>query len=226
VDGVRGLAVERKGRRVGFGSGAAGALIAVLSRRGLLGRIDALVWLPRRVVRYALRHAQGLSVYRRVGRRAAIAFEIVEAREPDLQAVHRLYNAHEAYRRSEPDPHVTNWVAKVGGHVAGFVQLTARQPGGSAWGGHWLFSLIVQPRFRGLGIGEALTLKVVAKSAADGSKDLRLAVFEDNLTAIALYAKLGFEPITVDALEPGFAEEQAQTGRRRIVMCKRMGTDA
>ncbi len=217
------VAVERKGRRVRFGTGSAGACIAALSRRGLLGRIHAVAFLPRRAAGFALRHAQGLSVYRKAGRRAALAFEIAEAIEADLEAVHRLYNVQVPYRRSPPDPLVTNWVAKVDGRVAGFVQLTTRPEEGSGWGGHWLFSLMVQPRFRGLGIGEALTRQVVDRSVAGGAPDLRLAVFEDNFGAIALYAKLGFDRVTVEVLEPGFVREKAETGRRRIVMRRDLG---
>jgi len=83
------VAVERKGRPVRFGTGSAGACIAALSRRGLLGRLHALALLPRRAARFALRRAQGLSAYRKVGRRAGFAFEIAEASEADIEAVHR-----------------------------------------------------------------------------------------------------------------------------------------
>jgi hypothetical protein len=60
------VSVERKGRRVGFGSGAAAAMIAALSRRGLLRPIYTLMALPRRAVGYALRHTLGWC--KRIGR--------------------------------------------------------------------------------------------------------------------------------------------------------------
>ena len=215
--------VERSGRRVGFGQGFVGAVIAALNRHEVLGRANALMRLPRRAAGLALRQAQRLPAYRTLGRRLAPAFEIEVATESDLEVVHRQHNPFVPYRRCPPDPQVTNWVARIGTHIVGFVQVTTRPEQGSGWGGHWLFSLSVQPCFRGLGIAAALTRQVVARSIADGAPDLRLAVFEDNARAIALYAKSGFERITVAALEPGFEQEQAQTGRRRIVMKRQLG---
>ena len=52
------VAVERKGRPVRFGTGPAGACIAALSRRGLLGRLHAVALLPRRAAGFALRQAR------------------------------------------------------------------------------------------------------------------------------------------------------------------------
>jgi ribosomal protein S18 acetylase RimI-like enzyme len=147
------------------------------------------------------------------------------ASEAECEIFHRQQNPLLPHRRSAPDPDVTNWVAKVGSRIVGFVQLTNRPEDGSGWGGHWLFSLSVQPRHRGLGIGDALTKAVVDRSVADGASSLRLAVYEDNFCAVRLYEKLGFEKIVVRALEPGFLEEKAARGRRRIVMQKRLGRD-
>ena len=113
----------------------------------------------------------------------------------------------------------------MGPRIVGFVQLTSRPEEGSGWGGHWLFSLSVQPRYRGLGIGDALTQAVIDRTVADGAPTLRLAVYEDNFRAVGLYEKLGFEKIVVAALEPGFLEEKAARGRRRIVMREATGRD-
>ena len=231
ADGVVGIehvhgrvvAVERGGRTVRVGLGMSGRVIAALNRGTLLGRWNILRLLPRRAAGFALRHAQGLAAFRTVGRRVAPGFSVVVASEEDRETVHRQHNPLMPYRRSAPDPHVTNWVAKVGPRVVGFVQLTNRPEDVSGWGGHWLFSLSVQPRYRGLGIGDALTQVVVERSVADGAPDLRLAVYEDNFRAIGLYEKMGFERTIVAALEPGFLEEKAARGRRRIVMQKRLG---
>lgn len=216
------VAVERRGKPVRLGLGPSGRLVAALNRTSLLERCNALVRLPRRAAGFALRQAQGLASFRSLGRRAAPAFEVVVASETDRELVHRQQSPLVPYRHGAPDPHVTNWVAKVGPRIVGFVQLTNRPEEGSGWGGHWLFSLSVQPRYRALGIGEALTAAVVDRSVADGAPDLRLAVFEDNFRAIRLYEKLGFEKITVAALEPGFQQEKAARGRRRMVMRKRL----
>jgi ribosomal protein S18 acetylase RimI-like enzyme len=47
-------------------------------------------------------------------------------------------------------------------------------------------------------------------------------VHDDNGRAIRLYRKLGFEHITLPALEPVFAAEAQQCRRRRIVMRKHL----
>jgi ribosomal protein S18 acetylase RimI-like enzyme len=233
ADGVVGIervhgrvvAVERGGKPVRVGLGMSGRLIAALNRGTLLGRCNMLLHLPRRAAGFTFRHAQGLATFRAVGRRVAPGFEIAVASEADCETVHRQHNPLMPYLRSPPDPQVTNWVAKVGPRIVGFVQLTTRSEEGSGWRGHWLLSLSVQSRYRGLGIGDALTQVVVDRSVADGAPDLRLAVYEDNFRAIGLYEKMGFERITVPVLEPVFLGEKAARGRRRIVMQKRLGRD-
>ena len=220
-DGVVGLEsilgrvvdVERDGRRVRVGFGLSGRLIAFLNRGPLLGGCTALMRLPRRAAGLALRHAQGLAVFRWLGRRVGPAFEIAVASHAECESFHH---------RGAPDPHVTTWVARTGSRTIGFAQLTTRPEEGSGWGGHWLFSLSVQARFRGLGVGAALTRAVVDRSVAAGAPDLRLALFEDDLRAIRLFEKLGFEKIVIAATEPGYLDEKAARGTRRIVMRKRL----
>jgi len=73
-------------------------------------------------------------------------------------------------------------------------------------------------------LGEALTQHVIEKARSRGATELLLAVFEDNDRAIRLYRKLGFVPVTVAALEAGFAAEKQHFGRRRIVLCKSLGS--
>jgi ribosomal protein S18 acetylase RimI-like enzyme len=56
------------------------------------------------------------------------------------------------------------------------------------------------------------------QAAEKGASELLLAVYEDNERAIRLYQKLGFQQAILSSLEPAFAAEKEQLGRRRIVM--------
>ncbi len=86
-------------------------------------------------------------------------------------------------------------------------------------------SLEVWRPYRGLGVGEALTQRVISEARARGATEVLLAVFNDNAPAGSLYRKLGFQRIVVPALEPTFEEEEEQLGRRRVVMCKQLGAE-
>jgi ribosomal protein S18 acetylase RimI-like enzyme len=80
-------------------------------------------------------------------------------------------------------------------------------------------------RFRGLGVGEALTSQVLEYARAGGAHELLLGVYEDNERAVRLYLKMGFEHITRPALEPVLAQETASAGCRRVVMRKRLSAE-
>ena len=127
--------VERNGRDVRLGTGVGGAWVAALNRGDGLMRLRASWHVPRRAASFALRRAQGLALYRAIGRRLAARVEIVEAREADMAAVHRRLNPAESYRTRPADPHVTNWVAKRGSRIIGFVQLVDHPESDSPWAG-------------------------------------------------------------------------------------------
>ena len=58
----------------------------------------------------------------------------------------------------------------------------------------WLISMWVAPEVRGQGVGEALIDAVVEWARASGVRRLLLDVGDHNRPAIALYARMGFEP--------------------------------
>ncbi|MCI0478635.1 MAG: GNAT family N-acetyltransferase, partial [Anaerolineales bacterium] len=115
-------------------------------------------------------------------------------------------------------PGVTNYVAKRGKHLFGFVQLVRHPPEHFPYVGAWLFSLVVWGRYRGMGIGEALTRRVIEQARAEDARELRLLVFADNARAINLYRKLGFEFADAPEFTQVLDDEARQTGRRRVVM--------
>lgn len=58
----------------------------------------------------------------------------------------------------------------------------------------WLISMWVAPEVRGQGVGEALIDAVVGWARASGAGRLLLDVGDHNRPAIALYARMGFQP--------------------------------
>jgi ribosomal protein S18 acetylase RimI-like enzyme len=117
-------------------------------------------------------------------------------------------------------PNLTNYVAVDGERLLGLVRLMRHPETGLSRNGHWLYSLTVRTRYRGMGLGEALTERVIHQSRLEGAAELCLNVFENNFPALALYRKLGFEPVVFPALEPELAADVQIYGRRRVTLRK------
>jgi ribosomal protein S18 acetylase RimI-like enzyme len=170
-----------------------------------------------------LHRLQNLALYRRLGRRAASSLTLREATDADQLAVQRWFNPNGDPAQSlHHNPDVTNWVAEVHGQLAGFVQLVRHPPEHAPYTGYWLFSLYTRPRWQGLGIGKTLSQAVIERARMEGAPVLDLVVYEDNVRAIRLYRKLGFEMHTLPDLETQLESERASTGRRRAVMRKNL----
>ena len=214
--------IERRGRTVHAGLGYSGALIAALNNGDHLMRVKRFLNTPRRAASYALRSLQTITLYRQLGRRIAPETVIEEACENDMEEVHNRFNSRSLYRRQPDNSDVTNWVARRSRRVLGFVQLVYHPEEHYPWVGYWLFSLQVGGLYRGLGIGEELTWRVIGKAVELGAEKLFLVVYEDNLRAMTLYDKLGFEHTTLPGLEPQLLSEKQRIGRRRIVMQKKL----
>ena len=214
--------VERDGNEARLAIGQCRRMIAFLSRFNLLTGGRKIMMLPRRIAGRILRILQSLSVYRGIVRILAPCINISEASEEDMEMVHEMFNPGVPYRRQEANPNVTNWVVKKNGRIIAFTQNVYHPEENHPWTGHWLFSLHVRARYRGAGIGAQLTEKVIAKAKEQKADAILLAVYEDNKAAIRLYQKFGFEIIMHPDLEPMLAEEKIKTGRRRIVMRKKL----
>ena len=83
------------------------------------------------------------------------------------------------------------FVAVVDGEDVGIVR---GAPDDSRADAAWLISMWVAPEVRGQGVGEALIDAVVEWARASGARRLLLDVGDHNRPAIALYARMGFEP--------------------------------
>jgi hypothetical protein len=100
----------------------------------------------RNLLRFCLAKAQNLSFYKAIARSGRWNIVIEEAKEIDMQKVNSwLFQKHktsELYKQN-----ITNFVAKKGEKVIGFVQLI-RNPNESSCAGYWLFSLSVKILYR------------------------------------------------------------------------------
>lgn len=117
-----------------------------------------------------------------------------------------------------PSPDVTNFIACRKDKIFGFVQLVRHKEDALPGSGHWLFSLYVWPLFRGMGIGEALSRRVMEQARMENVRELSLLVYEDNRAAFCMYEKLGFAKVIIPTLEKMLEEERKVFGRRRVVL--------
>ncbi len=86
---------------------------------------------------------------------------------------------------------ITAFVAVVGDSDVGLVRSV---PYGKAQETARLISLWVAPQVRGEGVGESLIDAVIEWARSNGFVTLLLGVNDDNIPAIALYTRKGFEP--------------------------------
>jgi ribosomal protein S18 acetylase RimI-like enzyme len=180
------------------------------------------LWL-RRASSRVLARLQGSTVLRALLHYCRPTFGIHAATPAELVRVAAwldLPAAHDLTAAPTTSPGLTNYVAVRGTELLGFVRLLRHPAGDVPRAGHWLYSLAVRTRYRGMGIGEKLVRHVLDQAASEGAPELLLTVFEDNSPARALYEKIGFERVTIAALETELAGDVARYGRRRIPMRK------
>ena len=214
--------VERAGRRRRLGIGPEAAVLAALSRAGVLRPAVFCTYLPRRAVGGALRRAQRAPACRRVLRRLRPDFAVVRAApadEPELARRFGLF-ANLLPRRGGMD--VTAFVARLrgddgkAGRIIGFVELVQRESTATPFDGFWIHATMVATRYRGMGVAEALMRQAVAAARDAGADEVRLTVFADNAPALALYRKLGFEPGGSPVLAERLDAEVRRGGRRQV----------
>ena len=163
---------------------------------------------------------QRTSAYRYLAGRFVRNIRIGEANDQERLLVHSWWNPGYSGTSVPSSPHTTDFVAKKGNRVVGYVQLVRRSENFKSEAGHWLFGLLVRPLYRNMGIGEALSRKVIEQASQEGARELLLLVHEDNRNAVELYRKLGFERRKIEGLEESLEKERSATGRRRVVMGK------
>ncbi|MDD4650674.1 MAG: GNAT family N-acetyltransferase [Methanothrix sp.] len=214
-------AVERNSHRVLLGLGMERRVIAALARHDLLKWIR-MPSLARKLIAMVLIKLQGAALYRKIAGKLGPEFSITQADGKDMEKVHEIWNPGGRLNSCKPDPLVKNYVAKIDSEIVGFVQRVTHPPNHHPYAGHWLFSLMVRVKARGMGIGESLCRHLIDVAREDGIEELLLLVYEDNSPAINLYRKLGFKLTKLPDLQSKLDEELLMTGRRRIIMYQRL----
>jgi ribosomal protein S18 acetylase RimI-like enzyme len=163
---------------------------------------------------------QRLPLYRVVSRLLRTPVRIKVADDREVQQVRAWLNPGLRHRPVVTDPAVTNYVARRGSAVVGFVQLVRRSPQHGTFAGYWLHSLVVRPRYRRWGIGTQLGRTVVDQARQEGAKELLLQVGSENQAAIKLYRKLGFKMAFNPTVDAQRREEQGSSAHRTVEMRK------
>ena len=162
---------------------------------------------------------QGITVYRRIVRLLHVDISVREANEEDERKFIAWLHPGRTEIHIAPDITCTCFIAEKGGRIIGSVELVRRTNKHYPYDGYWLSSLNVRIMYRGMGIGEELSQKVIAKSREEGAKELCLTVGENNHPAIRLYQKLGFQFKVVPELEKQFEQERDAHRRAMLLMC-------
>lgn len=215
--------VERNGRDVQAGLFYGRGMIAVLNRFGLLEKATSTTVQMRTYCGAGLQKLQGLEAYRRLAAHLRPSISFLEAEEHDMEEYHSTWNCDPANISYRHDPLVTNFVAKAGGKIVGFIQLVRHPESHYPYTGYWLFGLMVRVPYRGMGIGRELSMKVIEKADEEGAPELNLLVNEKNKAAISLYRQLKFEPVSIPGLEEQLDREYSETGSRRVPMKRVLG---
>jgi len=183
--------------------------------------LNNILSLPDRLPRFCMRKIQGIPFYRKLARLFWLGTGIKEADEEDIRRFNTWFKRIGGRASILRDRNVTRLVAKRGSKVVGSVQLMRFPEGSPLFTGYWLFSLIVNSFYRGMGIGEKLSRVVIEKARAEGAEELFLRVGEDNHRAINLYCKLGFRIKAMPKLdEARLNEEMVQRKHSQVIMSK------
>lgn len=166
---------------------------------------------------------QRASTYRRITRYFKPEVQILEASEWDRNDLQIFLNSGMFQFPSSKKADRRDFVAKCNNTIVGSIQLIHYKNLPSIPDGYWLVDLRVRLRYRRLGIGEALSLRVMQEAEKLGAEKLHLLVVEDNQPALQLYGKLGFRPTLIPSIEPMLADEEAKLGCRRVVLVKTLG---
>lgn len=175
----------------------------------------------KKICGYCLRKIQTVPFYRKIVRLFICRIEVKEADEEEIKEFYHWSNP-SAKIQILHNPNVTNFVAKKGEKVVGFVHLVRHCQDNNPYFGYWLSSLSVRTFYRGMGVGMALTQAVVEKAISENAKELYLLVHQDDYRAVNLYQKLGFRNIVIPSLEERLEKERLVSGRRRVVMAKEL----
>jgi RimJ/RimL family protein N-acetyltransferase len=194
--------------------------IAKHSGRGLLGKI--------------LEELQSLKLYRSSVRKLikeSVHYKI--ATPEDASSLSKLYRYTERSGLENPTDALSEqfkkpedcgywFVAKRKGRIIGSVTLSEFSGKDYPYIGWWLFGMLVNWRYRGMGIGKKLTRMAMEAALEHGASEIKLFVFEDAKPANSLYQKAGFRRSCIPELDKQLEEETRKKSRRRIVLARKI----
>ena len=146
------------------------------------------------------------------------AIDVTEAEAEDMKHIYLDLAPHIPGVYFDDQPFATNYIAVRKRKILGVVQLVRYPQGEGPFAGYWLMGLYVWPRYRGLGVGNLLSRRVIQQCRDEAAHELHLLVWEENRPAIALYRNLQFHQTALPALEDELRQERQRFGRRRIAM--------
>jgi ribosomal protein S18 acetylase RimI-like enzyme len=216
--------VERNGRVVRLALGRSGQWIGWLSGHGWLLPVARALYFPQSAAWAFLRGLQRLPVFRAWVKRFRPGYSIQQATVSDLVTVYPWLDptgdCMRNWMEQNTAPYVTGYVARQGEEILGFVRLVRSLEVDMKPAGYWLYTLQVRSRYRGMGIGLALTQRVIDQARLEGASELSLEVLENNAPAIALYRKLGFDRVRSPAIDAELAADVQKYGRQRVLLRK------
>lgn len=174
----------------------------------------------RRTVLRSVLAMQSTRVYRRLVRTVHPPYRIVEATADDLHTVYRWFDPEGTPPPRPSNPVVTDYVARSGKAVVGYVQAIYNNDQANPFFGWWAFSVQVRLRWRAMGIGRALCERILEHARAAGAHEVSLIVRETNQPAVRLYTALGFKRRIVPDLDAHLASQGFPPERHLIVMSK------
>lgn len=148
----------------------------------------------KRILGISLGTFQRLPLYKYIAKIFSNNIIIKEADNKDLRLFYSSF--YKSKKNEKPinisTKDVTRFVAKKSNKIIGFVELVIRTKENTNLKSYWLYSLMVKPFYRGIGIGKLLTQAVIKEANNRRALALYLFVNKKNYKAIRLYSNLGF----------------------------------
>lgn len=183
------IEVTRNGRHVRFGLGPERLIIAWLNSGSAWMRLKAASLAPKRAASWLVEKLQTLPFYRKMAKTQLPAHQITAAQPEEISAVyHRLYQAGIRHEH-QPGERACEFVALTKKGVVGYLKYV--QVGRPLT--HWIAVLYVWPRYRGMGIGEALVRHVIGLAQAENARLLYCKPRQHETRILELLHKLGFQ---------------------------------
>lgn len=210
--------VERNGRKVNLGMGRERFLIASLSRNRAFEGFVQVCSMAKNAASWLVQTIQGLSFYRCTARRLVPKIIIRPSDESDLMIIRKRLISAGCHSELQSGPDLDNWVACTGNKVIGFVQGSPLKGSYDHPAAYWLSYLYVWPFYRGMGIGETFTRRIIEDAQKMGADQLYLAVNSKSPRQIRFVQKLGCTPVNRDLNQLAILAEHDGSSTGQVIM--------